>query len=897
MWKKFCIALLAVMLLGSAAYVGNLLSAAEGSTLQFHSDDTHEHYIGNAFSYNVLGSRNEQIVNIIGGELRGNGIMYEVPFTDGDSLSISGMTKPGIYQGEILAEARNGEQGELHEMHGILSLTIYGMAYRLEVNEAIVGETVLPSVYGMLPQTVNQPLYHYTSSNEQIAQVDAQGYVNALQEGECHIQMQVYDEVMDEEHFLYETSTLLRVQAETKSSWENEAALDAQEHGFRFVQAATLHAESQREQRIGHIELPQTGTYRYELSEESNARYELRERELFLIAPQAEGAYNVEISIIALDTNMRYRLTCSYIVSKADEKAEDGFLFRYEGKDTNSIVRQFQEGNNTFQLASNRNPDEVRFALKNETDATYLTISEMGSVQIKEVTTQPVMVVAWWNQQRYELPIIIEKADQVLSCTMDEITVSVGDGAFDPRFIGRFGSGHMVGKIVSGEDIVSLRYNALGDMSISPQNSGEALIEFYVEGDAHYRRSNTVSMRVHVLDRQVLSDDWLGDSAWLSINGEKGNNGWFTSDVVITLQDLQQAVQFQYEDQQYHTLTLSQNGNHQLPIRFINEQGASSTPARVKVKIDTHAPIITLIQEKDAADREWKRLIDRLTFMQSYGTGKIVTIEASDHLMNDTITTSGVAQIGYRIYRMDEDQDVLLAEAIKPSEGHIQIEVDDTGKHRVCAFAIDQAGLKGEERCQDLDDSQLISIRAENSGMILSGDALTASSRFYVQPLSALQLQEAATQLGMEETGENLIGYHINLDKEVIHEGSLQAIIPLSATITQPVLWYQKQTDGTLVQLETQREQDAYVVQLESTNDIYYVEKGTQTYLRNEFRMDPVEETAANLQRSDTRLALRPLSLMYRNAPILIMFSGGVLIICLLILLIGSANRERHYDD
>ena len=131
----------------------------------------------------------------------------------------------------------------------------------------------------------------------------------------------------------------------------------------------------------------------------------------------------------------------------------------------------------------------------------------------------------------------------------------------------------------------------------------------------------------------------------------------------------------------------------------------------------------------------------------------------------------------------------------------------------------------------------------------------------------------------------------------VIHEGSLQAIIPLSATITQPVLWYQKQTDGTLVQLETQREQDAYVVQLESTNDIYYVEKGTQTYLRNEFRMDPVEETAANLQRSDTRLALRPLSLMYRNAPILIMFSGGVLIICLLILLIGSANRERHYDD
>ena len=343
MWKKLCITLLTIGLLGSAAYVGNMLSAAEASTLQFIAQDDREHYVGNDFSYVVSGSREEEVIQISDGAIHGNGRMYEVLFSEGNILQFSQIRQPGFYQGDITAEVADKEAGSLYELKGMISFTVYGVIYRYEEYEAVIGETILPKTYGAMPNTLNDVRYVYTSGNPEIAQVDEQGYVSALQEGSCHIKMSAYDSVADEEHLLYETSMTLHVTAAKEQTWDKGQALDGIENGYRFVQSQQIIANESNEQKIGTIALAQSGAYRYEVEEALQDTYEIRNEELYLLKPQKEGTYTLSVYIISTDRGEIYELTCTYQIEAKKHEENSDFVFRYEGKDTTSIIRDHQQ--------------------------------------------------------------------------------------------------------------------------------------------------------------------------------------------------------------------------------------------------------------------------------------------------------------------------------------------------------------------------------------------------------------------------------------------------------------------------------------------------------------------------------------------------------------------------
>lgn len=898
-WKKLCIALLSVGLLGSAAYVGSLLSAAEASTLQFSAQDDSEHYVGNDFSYALSGTRGEEIINISDGTLHGNGRMYEVPFSEGNILHFPQLNQPGFYQGDIIAEALGEDGGSVYELKGMISFMVYGVVYRYEAYEAMIGETILPQTYGAMPEQLKDVYYLYTSDDPTVAQVDEQGYVSALGEGGCQIKMSVYDAQSDDAHLLYETQTTIHVKAAAQHTWNKELALDAEANGYRFVQSQQIMANAQKEQKIGTIALAQSGVYRYEMEEALQDTYAIRDGELYLLKPQPAGTYTISLFIIATDRAQTYELKCTYQAEEAKQSDDSDFVFRYEGKDTASIVRQFQESNNSFQITSNKNLDEVRFSLKDEADSEYLSISEMGSVQVKHVTEAPVTIIARWNQTAYELNLVIEKADQHLTCMMDDVSVSVGDGAFDPLIEGRAGSGRLSARLMGESDAVTLRYNEKGDMSVVPVAPGDALIVFSNDGDMHYRKSNEVTLRVHVLDRQVLSDDWLGNSEWLNLEGEQGENGWFVSDVQMSLKQDSEAKRFQYRDKVFERMVVTDNGISQLPLRFIDAEGAGSTPTRVSLKIDTHAPLITAIDEQEAADSEWKKMVNRLTFQQGFGSGMIATIDATDLLMNEDIRVSGIAQIDYRIYRMDGENQTLIQEGAQAGKDQIKVNIEDTGIHKICAHATDAAGHQGAESCKMMNGDEEVSLRADNSGMILSGSGLLSSDRFTVHEVDAQERAQAAALLGLDAADDALIGYHLEWDGNAETKEPLSARIPISATTMQPLLWYQKQEDGTLSQLEAQKEDDAYVLPLSSLRDIYYVERGSARE-NEDLRLNQSQLMYSHVTQasnSDTRVALRPLSLMINNADIVLIFSGSVTAACILILLL-SGNRNRDaYDE
>lgn len=68
MWKKFCVSILSICLLGGATLISGSLFAADESTLRFSENTKEHHYVNDEFSYTLTSDRSDETILYVGGE-------------------------------------------------------------------------------------------------------------------------------------------------------------------------------------------------------------------------------------------------------------------------------------------------------------------------------------------------------------------------------------------------------------------------------------------------------------------------------------------------------------------------------------------------------------------------------------------------------------------------------------------------------------------------------------------------------------------------------------------------------------------------------------------------------------------------------------------------------------
>lgn len=895
MWKKFCVSILSICILGGAAIISGSLFAADESTLRFTDNTKEHHYVNDEFSYTLTSDRSDEAVLYVGGgELHGGAFTYQVPFYETNTITISDIQKPGTYQGELSAEVRS-QTGGSKEISGVLTFTIYGIVYQNDMLSMEPQQQLQPETYGTLPSDVN-PIFTFMSDNEAVALIDEKGNIKAVREGTADIHMVVYDGAVQADKRLYES--VLRIEVGADNTQSKHQVLRGEENDFRFIQTQPVAAEKDEKQKIGYIVHPQSGAYRYEIAQKDRKQFAIDNGELYALGKQTKGKHSVKVTVIAPEQDQVYEVDCSFEVSAEDKNQNEQFQFRYEGKAVSSIVRPYQEGNNSFQIASNKNLEEVLFQLKNETDSEYLNISQTGNVIIKKISKQPIVITAKWQEHSYECSVMIDKAEQQISVASSEINISPEDGRFDPLINGRMGNGALIAQPVGEAECVSLSYSEQGGLVIEPLKVGDAQIQIYNDGDANYKKSNVITLLIHVREPEVLNKEWLGDAKWLDMQGSVGEEGWFTSNVSLSLKKDAPVSTFHFNEKSYRELQWNDNGETVLPVFFSDKQGVKSTVTKVSFKIDTHAPLITAISERKAADRGWKEFIDELTFQSIFGQGMIIDIQADDALMNNEIKTSGVKEISYEIYRVDEDnKETLLTKGVEAGD-NISVQIADTGMHKVCAAAVDHAGLRGEETCHVLNDDVITPIRAENTAMMLYSRAFDSDDHILIQAINNSESAEIVKIVPSSEKVTDIKGYQIKWkdhETAVVNQ-MIQVAIP---TINQdkPAGYWIQRKGSTYQPIETINKRNVQILHLTSLEPIYYVEtKRSATAGQLGFYLaKPNDLIAVNdsLNTEVTRVSFQPFTYPQHDLNLVLYAAGAVLVVCFVILLIRSGKEEN----
>lgn len=909
MWKKFCVAILSICLLSGAAMISGSLFASEESTLQIIDQETKHHYINEDVSFTISSSQSdEKVLYVEGGELHGNGNSYTIPLQENsDSFTLSEIIKPGAYQGEVKAHVAKLDGSEPKQLSGSLAFTIYGKAFQSSSSEMNIGDEKQAVIYGELPPTLEHPIITYSSDDESIVSIDQEGKLTAHKEGTTQLHIVVFDGVQDEAHVLSKDDCEVKVNGVRQEEVSFDQAVSGIEEGYRFLKTDHVYANHDGEQVIGLLDQGQSGEHAYYFDEQDKQSYEVKNGRLYLVNKQETGTKEVNVYILHKDTKRLYKVSVSYDVEKQPTATDTSFAFRYDGEAVTSVVRAYQEGKNSFQISSNQSVEEVSFQLKHEADSDTLTISQTGNITVKKVTKDPVIVIATWHKQTYELPIIIQKADQKLSALSTQLHVLVSDGSFDPLIEGRNGTGVLVGEVQGDQDCMKLMTNKDGSISLLPEHAGNVSVVIYNDGDENYKKSNIITLQIQINEdpKDTTTAAWEGNEAWLKLTGSQNDSDWYTSMVSLSLHEsANDATGFSYEGAYVSSATILENGTHTFPVTFQKADGTLSSPIKLNVQIDTHAPLITSITEQKIADNDVKEFIDRLTFQSVYGNGMSITIQASDALVSSQIQTSGVKEIAYHIYRIEDEQELLLEEGKKAGE-QIKINIEDTGLHKVCASAVDHAGLSGEQRCITLsDDEQIPALMSSNSGLVLMSRAFSSTDDVKVSALAEEELTAFTSNLSnVDDQVVAAYEFTLNESQDVTALPEVDVLLPITKEAMDSAngVWLQKQTDDTYQEVEVSKQADAHILHLHSLQPIYYVEQAQKEEAQKASSASLLQlasnETTTQLEQSEptavTPFAFQPVS-FDANDQKLFLYAGGGLIIFLFVILLIRSGREEY---
>ncbi len=887
MWKKFIVGLISICCMGAAAFVGGALFASGTSTLRIQDNEAGYHYINETFSYTVSSDQNdEKVQSIEGGELHGNKETFTIPMAEKDTFEIKELKRPGAYSGEVIVQVTDADGSNPKEMKGNLSFILFGKAFQKEHLIMTADETQQLNIYGDLPDTIH-PIVSYASADPSIAQTDEKGNVKAIQEGQTELFVYVYDQIQDDDHLLSQSSCTIEVLKQENEAVTFEDAI--KEHSYRFYQSDSVYANKEKEQKIGMIDLGNSGEHTYFVEENKQDLYEVRDGIVYSKKEDKEGKKSVLIYVLFQDTHQLYQVEVNYEVQKEGQLEKSSFVFRYDGTIVSKIIREFQEGKNAFQISSNKNMEEVSFRLKNESDSQYLTISETGNVTVKKVTSDPVIIEALWNKEAYELPIIIQKASQRIYTQSYDLNVNEDDGYFSPVIEGRKGSGALSASTL--EECVEVKTLADGTLAIQPIKAGTATIDVYNSGDDNYKNSNVITLHVTVAPSNDESGYVQADMKQLHIDGIEGSNGWYTTPIHVSLAE-NTFIGIQYQGKQRETFTLNENGEHSIPISLIDEQGKQSLPMKFTAKIDTHAPMIVSINERNAADTAIKRILDSVTFQSMYGAGKIIEIQATDALINQDIQNSEVGKIVYQVYQVNNQKETLIEEGTIHNQDQASIYIEDRQSHKICAYAQDNAGLIGEQRCINAaSEDTLIPLTAKDSGIIMRSSDFKEDDDIRV--LAATSKEIAAFSEAMKDISANeVIAYQFDWSGQ--NERTISAVevsVPMVKDSTHGT-WYQKQSDQTYQKIDAQQQGDTQILHLQNLQEVFYVNDDDKVLqhmqLKNTVQDTDVQNDASNV----SAFVLKPIDLNKEDWKIFLYAAVALGIGLFIILLIRSGKEE-----
>lgn len=891
MWKKFFIAILSIALVGGASIASSQLFAASASDIQILEKDTTAHYIQDAVDFVVTTTgQKDSLQYIEGGRVEGNTESFTIPLLENtDSFRVSGFTKPGTYQGSIKASVK-GEAG-VKSIEKSFTFTLYGKVFSEESVDIEVGESRQLSSYGLLPSSEQTFTYVYSSNNEDIVTIDEEGRLFGKKQGDASVTLQIYEQ----EKVVSTTICQIHVKEKTEAKLQFETAIQGEDYGYRFLALPHIDEQTETAQSIGYFQLGQSGEHAFYFEDED--KLEVRDGYVYPLEGLEKKEHTTKAYILHKDSGKLY--TVSMHFTYEEEKDVLPFVFRYDGKPVQSIVRPYQYGNNSFQIASNQSIEYVTYRLKNDSDAAYVSISQTGNVTVKAVTKEPVIITATYRKEVYELPITIEKSEQILSTKQDRMTFTIGDGAVDPRIEGRRGEGSLV---FASKDasIVDVLMHEDGTSSLLPKGVGETEIEIFNNGDDTYKKSNVITLKVQVLEEEIEPEVFEGREEWLYISEPEGEEGWYTSPLRISLKEEADSTAFSYQGEWRTEVVIIENGDIVTPITFQSDDGKESTPITILASIDMQAPRITGIKEEDAADSPLKEFINQITFEKGFGRGKKITIAASDLGMDPSIKTSGVHFIQYSIYALEEEKEELLLTETKKTSEKVNVQVEDTRIHKVCARAIDHAGLQGEEVCQILTEEAPQLYASNNTGLVFRAKAnLLPSDITVVDGKESISEEQLASQNGQVIAAYAFVDASM---KEIPFLADLEVQLPISQAVSMEKQgsWRQKQEDGSFVEIPATYTKDTCTLTLSSLAPIIYVQEEPADSTI-EALLQPAHPAASSqdmqLQDQVTPLAINTFEYTAQDLSMFAYAGGALLIAMFIILLIRSAYEDEEYDN
>lgn len=899
MWKKFCVAVLSFILLSGIIVASQQLFAATISKVLVEQTESRDYYINEEIPFHVRSqSEVENVLFISGGHVIGNSDEYTIPLQENSAdFILKDISKPGIYQGSIDAQVSYSNNASVSNITAPFSFVLYGKAFQQDSYSMQVNENVLFQTFGILPESLKNYTIQYHSSDESIARVDESGFVTALKKGTATIDVMVLDEFGTT---LSTNSCSVEVAEEEKIEVDLEKAIPGEDYDYRFIEMETLYEDQTKDKVVGTIHLGQSGTHTYYVDKGNEETIRIEDGNIILITEEKANTYQAIVYARHEESKKVYKIPVSYTVNNKKEQEEtNAFSFRYQGEDVKHIIHAYQSGANTFQISSNQAISDVYFQLKDEADNAYFSVSQTGNVSIKKVTKNPVIIKATWKKQVYELPVVIEKAEQVISQDVQHIVVRSQDGAFEPIIKGAQGTGKLV--FVSGNtDVASILMSKDQQMSIQPNAVGKTSIEVYSNGDENYKKSNVLRFEIEVIEDESIPNGLQAQKDWLLYPQIDGEEQWYHEEVVLRMNpDIETISEFSYQGEWMEELTIAENGVQSIPITFRDtEEGIESNALMIQLAIDTHAPMITKISEASVTDNPLKELLNQATFQKAYGTGKKIAIETSDFLLDKQIKVSGVTSINYKIYAVEDHQEELLLEAKEDVRNdYIEVIVDDTRPHKVCANVTDKAGLVSEETCTIIDE-EIPSIASENSGITLQGRAFQTNTKLYVEDVLSDVL---ADDVYLDEQVEIQAALKLTVDKENLktQEETFDIVIPIRSQddALHMGIWKQKQENGSYKDVTSSYDAGSCTITTDSLNTLIYVqEKNTKSDLQSLTLSNPNKQTNI-AQNNIVNTAFRTSNFDVKDIDtnILLCVGGGMMAILFAIILI-RANHEEHYD-
>lgn len=374
----------------------------------------------------------------------------------------------------------------------------------------------------------------------------------------------------------------------------------------------------------------------------------------------------------------------------------------YKDSDTKTMkLTALKEGESKFNIDITPKKliygSTARFTVKSEADVTYTYEVDPSSIDIADIDANQKDTIipkkvgnAKFIITKYVGGVESGKAYKTIKVWPKPIEVKVKDktkkvGEALPTYELEPISG-LVGSDTFGTAAFTCSANAnspKGDYAISAEfASSDVLKNYELKGGG-------------ITSGKLIVTQDEGKKAWYKIEGDEGQNGWYTGNVIIKMLSGNDYDQFS-QNQSDWKQEIEFHGENVYPVELWFKNSTSlalSTSIKETIKIDGTAPMIESIKALNS-NSDVENMLNDISFGNFFKPGTTIHIYTNDNKENKDIEVSKTKEIAYEIYPLDQEGNEGNANTgIAQSVNEVaSITLNDTGRYKVCAVPKDHAG-------------------------------------------------------------------------------------------------------------------------------------------------------------------------------------------------------------